>query len=143
MSVTLNKDRLTLLGSAGLGLVLGAGVMYLLDPQGGRGRRALARDKAVSLAKTGGTAVGKKSRHLGNRTKGLISEAGSGLRRGATGLLRRGKDTGNGLSELHDTPSQSGELASHGDSLHHNDLLPHGQVAGGSSSVQEDPFQPL
>jgi hypothetical protein len=145
MNVPLNKDRLTLLGSAGLGLVLGAGVMYLLDPQGGRRRRALARDKAVSLAKTGGTVVGKKSRHLGNRTKGLISEAGSGLRRSATGLLRRGKNDGNGsgLAELHSESSQSGELASHGDSLHHNDLLPHGQVAGGSSSVQEDPFQPL
>ncbi len=142
MNVTLNKDRLTLLGSAGLGVVLGAGLMYLLDPQGGRSRRALARDKAVSLAKTGGTAVGKKSRHLGNRTKGLISEAGSGIRRG---LFRRGKHdgNGNGLAELHSESSKSGELASHGDSLHHNDLLPHGQVAGGSSSLQEDPFQPL
>lgn len=142
MNVTLNKDRLTLLGSVGLGAVLGAGLMYMLDPQGGRRRRALARDKAVSLAKTGGTAVGNKSRHLGNRTKGLISEAGSGLRRGATGLFRRGKDNGNGLAELHDESSKSVELASHGDSLHHNDLLAHGKMAVGSS-VQEDPFQPL
>lgn len=139
----MNKDRLTLLGSAGLGAGLGAGLMYLLDPDGGRRRRALARDKAVHVAKTGGTAVGKKSRHLKNRTKGLIAEAGSRLRGSATGLFRRGKEAGNGLAELHSESSKSGELASHGDSLHHNDLLPHGQVAGGSSSLQEDPFRPL
>ena len=277
----MNKDRLTLLGSAGLGAGLGAGLMYLLDPQGGGRRRALAKDKCVHAAKTSGTAVGKASRDLGNRTKGLIAGAGSKLRRGdvddlvladrvrskmghivsdpsaiivtsfegrvtlsgtvpareaskllpkiqkmkgvkgvdnhlyvlgaegdlsslnegrvsflrrnlapasriaagtcgsalalaglkwrdrvgaalgAVGLgllagglgkldakrlasLRRdkGAGTGTGVADLHNEPAVSSELASHGDSLHHNDLLPHDKKLE-SPALQEDPFQPV
>jgi hypothetical protein len=77
----MTRQNWTLLGTIGLGAGLGAGLMYLLDPQGGRGRRALARDKAVSTLKTGGESALSKSRHLGNRTKGLVSVAGSKLRR--------------------------------------------------------------
>jgi hypothetical protein len=77
----MEKNTWTLLGSAGLGAGLGAGLMYLLDPQGGGRRRALARDKTVHVLHKGGDAVRKTSRHLGNRTKGLIAEAGSRLRR--------------------------------------------------------------
>lgn len=77
----MDKQKLSLLGSAGLGAGLGAGLMYLLDPQGGNRRRALARDKCVSAAKHSGAALGKTSRHLGNRTKGLVASAGSKLRR--------------------------------------------------------------
>jgi hypothetical protein len=53
--------------------------MYLLDPQGGRRRRAVARDKTVSALNKGGDAVRKTSRDLGNRTKGLVAKAGSRL----------------------------------------------------------------
>jgi BON domain-containing protein len=77
----MNKQRLGLLGSAGLAAGLGAGLMYLLDPQAGGRRRALARDKAVHVMKKGGEAARKTSRHLGNRTRGLVAEAGSRLRR--------------------------------------------------------------
>jgi hypothetical protein len=77
----MNRQNWTLLGTIGLGAGLGAGLMYLLDPQGGRGRRALARDKAVSKLKTGSESALSKSRHLSNRTKGLVSVAGSKLRR--------------------------------------------------------------
>jgi len=77
----MNRQKLARLGTSGLGAGLGAGLMYLLDPQGGRGRRALARDKAVSKLKTSREAALAKSRHLGNRTKGLVAEAGSKLRR--------------------------------------------------------------
>jgi len=76
------NNKWTLVGSAGVGAGLGAGLMYLLDPQGGRGRRAVARDKSVSAIKNGGKAAAKTSRHLGNKTKGLVSQAGSKLRRG-------------------------------------------------------------
>ncbi|HKV09268.1 MAG TPA: hypothetical protein VJ725_14080 [Thermoanaerobaculia bacterium] len=76
----MNRQQAGLLGSVGLGAGLGAGLMYLLDPQSGRRRRAVAKDKAVSAMKQGGTALGKKSRHLGNRGKGLVLEATSKLR---------------------------------------------------------------
>ena len=47
------KEKWSLVGSAGVGAGLGAGLMYLLDPQVGRGRRAVARDKSVSALKKG------------------------------------------------------------------------------------------
>lgn len=77
----MDRQKLSLMGSAGLGAGLGAGLMYLLDPQGGGQRRALARNKTVSALKTGGNACLKTGKHLGNRTKGLVAEAGSRLRR--------------------------------------------------------------
>jgi hypothetical protein len=69
------KHRLSLLGGVGLG----AGLMYLLDPDGGRRRRALARDKAVHGMKAGGRSLRKTSVHLGNKTKGLVAKASSHL----------------------------------------------------------------
>lgn len=73
------RNPLTLLG----GLGLGAGLMYLLDPDGGRRRRALARDKAVHGLKVSGKALGKTSLDISNRTRGLVAEAGSLLRKGS------------------------------------------------------------
>jgi hypothetical protein len=77
----MDKQKWSLVGSAGLGAGVGAGLMYLLDPQGGGRRRAVARDKSVSVLKQGGKAAAKTSRHLGNKTKGLVAEAGSKLRK--------------------------------------------------------------
>jgi gas vesicle protein len=77
----MDKQKWSLVGSAGLGAGVGAGLMYLLDPEGGRSRRALARDKSLSALKQGGKAAAKTSRHLGNKTKGLVAEAGSKLRK--------------------------------------------------------------
>ena len=57
------------------GIGLGAAVMYVLDPQGGRRRRALARDKAVSLANKTGRVVEATSRDLANRAKGVAADA--------------------------------------------------------------------
>jgi hypothetical protein len=89
----MDKQKWSLVGSAGLGAGLGAGLMYLLDPQGGRGRRAVARDKSLSTLKQGSKAAAKTSRHLGNKTKGLVAQAGSTLRRGDAasdrGLLKK------------------------------------------------------
>lgn len=73
------RNPLTLLGGVGLG----AGLMYLLDPDGGRRRRALARDKAVHGLKVSGKALRRTSADLGNRTRGLVAEAGSLLRKGS------------------------------------------------------------
>ena len=80
--MAMNKQQAGLLGSAGLGAGLGAGLMYLLDPQSGKGRRTVAKDKTVSALKQGKSTVGKKSRHLGNRGKGLVLGAASKLRKG-------------------------------------------------------------
>lgn len=71
------RNPLTLLGGIGLG----AGLMYLLDPDGGGRRRALARDKAVHGLKVGGQALRKTSIDVGNRTRGLVAEAGTRLRK--------------------------------------------------------------
>jgi hypothetical protein len=76
----MDKQKWSLAGSAGLGAGVGAGLMYLLDPERGRSRRALARDKSVSALKQGGKAAARTSRHLGNKTKGLVARTGSKLR---------------------------------------------------------------
>lgn len=55
------------------GIGLGAGLMYVLDPDRGNRRRALIRDKAArSLNKTG-DAIGVTSRDISHRTRGLVS----------------------------------------------------------------------
>ena len=89
--MAMNKQQAGLLGSAGLGAGLGAGLMYLLDPESGKRRRAVAKDKTVHAIKKGGRTLGKKSSHLGKRGKGLVLEATSKLRK------RDGKD-----QELHE-----------------------------------------
>jgi hypothetical protein len=75
----MQKQRLGLWGSAGLGAGLGAGLMYLLDPEDGSHRRTLA----LRALKKGGKAARKTSRHLGKQARSLVAEAGSTLRRNA------------------------------------------------------------
>lgn len=62
---------LTLLG----GLGVGAGLMYLLDPDKGRYRRSLMRDKAVHALNQWDTSIERKSHDLSNRAFGMLSEA--------------------------------------------------------------------
>jgi hypothetical protein len=57
------------------GAALGAAVMYFLDPQGGRRRRALVRDKTFSWANQAEEYAEKKAQHLGNRASGMAHEA--------------------------------------------------------------------
>jgi len=77
----MDRQTLGLLGSAGVGAGLGAGLMYLLDPDAGGRRRARARDKAARSLKRGGKAALKTSHDLGNRTRGLVAGAASRLRK--------------------------------------------------------------
>ena len=63
------------------GFLLGAGVMYLLDPQSGRRRRALGRDKTRHLVKAAGARSGKRGRDLANRARGLAHTVGGVVRR--------------------------------------------------------------
>lgn len=60
------------------GLSLGAGLMYLFDPDRGVRRRAMLRDKCVHTMRQMGDAassVGGACRDLGNRSYGLLAEA--------------------------------------------------------------------
>jgi hypothetical protein len=59
------------------GIGVGAALMYLFDPNGGRRRRALIRDKAVGLSNDARETVEAKARHLSNRAQGLMHEAKS------------------------------------------------------------------
>ena len=66
------------------GLGLGAGLMYLLDPDRGVKRRAMLRDKCVHKMRQVGDAassVGGACRDLGNRSYGLLAEAKHWFRR--------------------------------------------------------------
>ena len=48
--------------------------MYILDPKSGKGRRALIKDKAVSLAHKNGERIARAGRHIRNRVKGVAHE---------------------------------------------------------------------
>lgn len=56
------------------GLGLGAALMYVLDPERGKRRRAVVRDKAVSGAHRAGQRIAARSRDVANRARGVASE---------------------------------------------------------------------
>ncbi len=62
-----------LLGGIGLGALL----MYLFDPDRGRGRRAMLSDQLTSKVNRLSDAAEAKARHLRNRAQGVIHEARS------------------------------------------------------------------
>ena len=57
------------------GAAIGAGLMFLLDPDRGDRRRALARDQVLSAGRRAGDQIGAKAKHLGNRARGLAASA--------------------------------------------------------------------
>lgn len=67
------KVGLGVLGAAGAG----AALMYFLDPQRGRRRRIVARDKLNRMKNKTSGAVGATSRDLRNRAHGFIAETKS------------------------------------------------------------------
>ena len=77
----MNK-KLALVG----GLGLGAALMYLFDPDRGRGRRALIRDKAEDAANKAGEYAEKVSRDLRDRASEVVAEA-KAIFKGADGQL--------------------------------------------------------
>jgi uncharacterized membrane protein len=64
-------------GAALTGLGIGAGLMYFLDPERGRRRRARIRDHVSHSAHVGADAFGATSRDLANRAKGAAARARS------------------------------------------------------------------
>ncbi|HEU4477170.1 MAG TPA: hypothetical protein VFR80_01550, partial [Pyrinomonadaceae bacterium] len=65
----MNKG-LRLLSAAGTG----AGLMYLFDPDRGKRRRALLRNKAVHISRIANDAAGKTRRDLRNHLRGTLAE---------------------------------------------------------------------
>jgi hypothetical protein len=65
------------------GIGLGAALMYLFDPEGGNRRRALIRDKAVSLNNKTQRAVSGRVQDMSNRAKGVLHETRSVLSGGS------------------------------------------------------------
>lgn len=57
----------------------GAALMYFLDPVAGRRRRALARDRGVSVGHDAEHFARAKSKHAVDRTQGLVARARAGL----------------------------------------------------------------
>jgi osmotically-inducible protein OsmY len=62
-----------------LAVLGGAGLMYILDPQGGRRRRALVRDQAVKVLNRTGDNLSGLSKDLKNRAQGVVAETTSRL----------------------------------------------------------------
>ena len=56
------------------GLGLGAALMYVLDPERGKRRRAIVRDKTLSGARKTGDKIAARSRDLKNRARGVGAE---------------------------------------------------------------------
>lgn len=62
------------------GVLIGSAMMYLLDPRQGVRRRALARDKARSMASRMASRAGKSLRHLTNQIAGVVANITGTLR---------------------------------------------------------------
>jgi osmotically-inducible protein OsmY len=62
------------------GVGLGAALMYIFDPDRGKRRRALIRDKVESAGNTLVQEAGKMRRDLGNRMYGVVAETKSMFR---------------------------------------------------------------
>lgn len=71
------KNSSALWKGIGVGAGLGAGLMFLLDPDRGRRRRALAKDKAIHLARSTEKIVETRSRDLKNRARGAAAQVRS------------------------------------------------------------------
>lgn len=70
-STTSMLGREAALLAAGVGV--GAFIMYMLDPEQGRRRRALARDQMTSFVSTAEKQIEAKARHYSNKARGVAS----------------------------------------------------------------------
>jgi uncharacterized membrane protein len=89
------------------GLAMGAGLMYFLDPGGGRRRRALIGDQLRRVGTLTGEALGATSRDARNRGQGLLAETRSMFRSWT------GRERGDDAVLAERVRSQLGFLVSH------------------------------
>jgi osmotically-inducible protein OsmY len=62
------------IGYFAIGMLFGAGAMFLLDPRGGGRRRALIRDKVVRGSRRAREYADKHARDIANRARGAMEE---------------------------------------------------------------------
>ena len=86
------NTTLTFIGGIGLG----AGLMYLLDPDRGNRRRARLRDTAARTIHQTGDAISTTSRDISNRTRGVVAEV--------TSLFKSDEASGGGARALEGGP---------------------------------------
>lgn len=63
-------------------LAAGAALMYYLDPQSGRRRRALVRERGAAAGHDAGRLLRGKSRHAADRARGAFAQARAALEGG-------------------------------------------------------------
>lgn len=73
------RKEILVAGGVGIGMSL----MYVLDPERGRRRRAMLRDRTTHALRTTRVTLGKKAQYMSNRLRGLAAEAQTALRREA------------------------------------------------------------
>ena len=90
------------------GIGFGAALMYLFDPDRGRGRRARLGDQLTSKVNHLGEAVGSKARDLRNRAQGAMHGVRSILPSGksAEGSRQNNEGTNEEASRAHTTTGQ-------------------------------------
>src|SRR5258706_352442 len=69
------KRMMAAIGAVGVG----AGLMYLFDPDRGSRRRATIRDQAASKIKNTKKIIDENARRLANRAKGIVADVRSEL----------------------------------------------------------------
>jgi osmotically-inducible protein OsmY len=100
-----------------LGALVGAGLMYFLDPDRGRRRRALLRDQ---IAHAGneleglGDAVASQARHLTNQAGGMVAETRARVMREEVDDVTLTARVRSELGRLVSNPSSIGVSADHG-----------------------------
>lgn len=63
------------LATLAAGLMLGAGLMYILDPTGGRRRRAVTRQKLARVSRQAGGQLSRTARHARDKAQGVAAGA--------------------------------------------------------------------
>jgi len=110
MNMSAGRGAVCSTGGLGMllgGIGLGAALMYLFDPERGRGRRARLSDQMASKAYRLSDRAEAKARDLRNRAQGMMHEAGTWFRD-----RRQQNEAGNGranqqtLGAQQPTPAQ-------------------------------------
>lgn len=83
----MTKTILPAIGAMGIG----AGLMYMLDPEEGPRRRAMVRDKMMHWGHEAEDMVEGKARHMSHKAKGMMHDAKS-MMADAKGAMKDMKD---------------------------------------------------